>query len=76
MCSLRSSTRKKTEPDIKHPCGPAARKHNLALLTLNEGKGAEQVAAVVMKGIVEDKKAKSGMQIQLKQHKGGKTLSV
>ena len=66
----------KTGPGIKHPCGPAARKHNLALLTLNEGKGAEQVAAVVMKGIVEEKKAKSGMQIQLKQLKGDQPLSI
>ena len=34
------------------------------------------MAAIVMKGIVEDKKAKSGMPIQLKQLKGGQSLSV
>ena len=34
------------------------------------------MAAIVMKEIVEDKKAKSGMPIQLKQLKGGQPLSV
>ena len=66
----------KTGPGIKHPCGPAARKHNLALLTLKEERGAEQVAASVVKGLAEEKTAKPGMPIQLKQMKGGQPLSI
>ena len=66
----------KTGPGIRHPCGPTARKHNLAKLTLQEGRGAEQVAACVVKTLAEQKKTEVGAPIQLQQLKGGKALTI
>ena len=55
---------------------PAARKHNLAKLTLQEGQGAEQVAASVVKKLSEQKNNEVGAPLQLQQLKGGKALTV
>ena len=61
---------------IRHRCGSSARKENLAKLILQKEDQAEQVAANVLKSIAEKKGVEVGRELQLKQQKGGRVLTV
>ena len=52
---------------ILHPCGPEARKNNLAnKLTLREGEGAEKVVSKILKGISDNRKIGQGRYMKIK----------
>ena len=63
-------------PGINHPCGAAARKENLARLILQEEGAGEQVIATAIKGLAEQRGIEAGEELQLKQLKGGRLLTV
>ena len=69
---------KETGHGIPHLCTESAMKRNLAPLVLDvDDKGKEQIAAKVLKHIKKnnDNSSKS-VEVQLKQMKGGKDLTV
>ena len=62
-------------PGVKHPCGAAARKQNLAQLILQEQED-EQVIANAIKALAEERGVEPGQSVKLKQLKGGQMLTV